>query len=131
MLLEDAPLRLLSLHHTGLTNQDLRSLFTLLTASPDENATHAYLTCLKLGPPVHWTHNTEPQATPQPVAFDSSALQQSASLVEKLPGLQVLELWGLDESQQLCMTEAWKSSRGEPCTVSSHDGSYRVSSLAR
>ena len=131
MLLEDAPLRLLSLHHTGMTNQDLCSLLTLLTASPEENATQAYLTCLKLGPPMRWTDDAPPRARPQPVAFDCDTLQQLASLVEKLPELQVLEVWGLDESQQLCVTDAWTSSKGEACSVSSHDGSYRVSSMAR
>lgn len=130
MLFEDAPLRLLSLHHIGMTNEDLRWLLTQLTANPDDNATQAYLTCLKLGPPVHWTGDTEHQ-TSQPVAFDTDALQQLTSLVGSLPELQVLEVWGLDESQQLCVTETWKSSKGDSCTVSSSTGSYRVSSLAR
>lgn len=130
MLLEDAPLRLLSLHHTGMTNEDLCLLFTQLTANPDENAAQAYLTCLKLGPPVQWVALTE-QQTSQPTPFNSGALQQMAHLIEKLPELQLLQVWGLDESQQLCLTETWKSSKGEPCTVSLSNGSCRISSLAR
>ena len=130
MLLEDAPLRLLSLHHTGMTNADLCLLLTQLTANPDENAAQAYLTCLKLGPPVQWTGHTEQQIS-QPVAFDGDALQQMTHLVEKLPELQILQVWGLDESQQHCLTETWNSSKREPCTVSLCDDSYRVSSLAR
>lgn len=130
MLLEDAPLRLLSLHHTGMTNEDLCLLLTQLTANPNENAAQAYLTCLKLGPPVQWIGNNEHQHS-QPVAFDTDTLQQMTHLVEKLPELQVLQVWGLDESQQFCLTETWKSSKGELCTVSLCDDSYRFSSLAR
>ena len=130
MLFEDAPLRLLSLHHTGLTNEDLCLLLTQLAANPDENAARAYLSCLKLGPPVQRTGNAE-QQTSQPVPFSSDALQQMTHLVEKLPELQVLHVWGLDESQQLCLTETWNSSKGEPCTVSLCDDAYKVSSLAR
>lgn len=130
MLLEDAPLRLLSLHHTGLTNEDLCLLLTQLTANPDDNAAQAYLTCLKLGPPVQWIGNTEQQSS-QPVALNSDALQQMTQLVEKLPELQVLQVWGLVESQQLCLTETWNRCKGEACTVSLCDDSYRVSSLAR
>ena len=129
MLFEDAPLRLLSLHHTGMTNEDLCLLLTQLTGNPDENAAQAYLTCLKLGPPVQWIGNAE--QTSQPVAFTSDTLQQMTHLVEQLPELQVLQVWGLDESQQLCLTEAWNSSKGEPCSVSLCGDSYRISSLAR
>lgn len=130
MLLEDAPLRLLSLHHTGLTNADLRLLLTELTANTDDNATQAYLTCLRLGPAVQWPDDPEHQSS-QSVAFDTATMQQLISLIDKLPQLQVLQVWGLDDNQQMCLTEAWRSSKGELCLISTPADSFRITSASR
>ena len=130
MLFEDAPLRLLSIHHTGMTNEDLRLLMKQLAANPDDNATQAYLTCLKLGPPVEWVGNAEAQ-TSQPVGLNSDSVQQLTGLLDKLLELEVLQVWGLDEHQQGDLTEAWKSVKQQQCNVSRPDDSFRISSLGR
>ena len=121
---------MLSIHHTGMTNEDLCGLFNLLTADPEENATHAYLTCLKLGPAMQWASSLE-QLASQPVPFSSETLQHLISLLEGLPELQTLQVWGLDEDQQLSVTEAWKGSKGEPGYVRIADASLRISSNIR
>lgn len=89
-------------------------LCTLLTANPDDSSTQASLTVLKLGPPVQWKADTTEQQLSEATTFDSDALQQLVALPGSLPELQVLQVWGLDEEQQLTLTEAWTAVKGAP-----------------
>ena len=128
ILLETAPLRLLSLQNTGLSNVDLTSLCSMLTANPAECATQACLTVLKLGPPVQWTTDCMGQQHSKAVSVDSEMLQQLLALPGHLPELQVLQVWGLDQQQQLDLKEAWIAAKGSPTVQSSAD-SVRLSSI--
>lgn len=131
MLLEEAPLRLLSIQHTGMTNEDLCMLFHQLAGNPEENATQAYLTCLKLGPAVQWPSSPPEQHCSQAVAFAPDTLHQLISLLRNLPELQVLQVWGLDADQQSCLTDAWQAAKGNPGHVGTTVDSFRVSSSDR
>ena len=114
ILLDTAPLRLLSLQHTGFSNVDLIVLCTLLTANPADSGTQASLTVLKLGPPVHWRTDSTGQQLSEATTFASDAMQQLMALPGSLPELQVLQVWGLDEEQQLTLREAWTAIKGAP-----------------
>jgi len=130
MLFEDAPLRLLSIHHTGMTNEDLCLLFNQLAANPEENATQAYLTCIKLGPAVRWVSAPGQQCS-EPVPFEPETLQQMIRVLGALPELQVLQVWGLDEEQQASLTDAWKRTKGEPGHVGTAVDSFRICGSSR
>lgn len=101
-------------------------LCTLLTANPDDSSTQASLTVLKLGPPVQWKADTTGQQLSEATTFDSDTLQQLMALPGSLLELQVLQVWGLDEEQQLTLTEAWTAVKGAP-VVNIVAGSARFS----
>lgn len=126
-MLDTAPLQLLSLHHTGLSNANLGFLCSLLTASSESCSTAACLNVLKLGPPVEWAADSTGQQLSKVVPFDSDTMQQLLALSSSLPELQLLQIWGLDEEQQLSMTDAWMTGRGSPDNQSTAD-SLRLSS---
>lgn len=125
MLLEDAPLRLLSIHHTAMTNEDLCQLFHLLSAAPEDNAAQAHLTCLKLGPAAQQPLPSEPQRTIT-VPFASETLQRLTDLLGSLSELQVMQVWGLQEDQQASLAGAWESVKGEPGHVTRSADSFRI-----
>ena len=125
MLFEDAPLRLLSIHHTGMNNEDLCLLFNQLTADPEEISTQAYLTCLKLGPAVHWTSASDQQAS-QPVPFTTETLQHMTDMLKGLSELEVLQVWGLDAEQQARLAHAWSSIKAHPGHVTTTADSFRI-----
>ena len=130
MLFEDAPLRLLSIHHTGMTNEDLCLLFTQLTADPEEISTQAYLTCLKLGPAVHWASASNQQAS-QAVPFTSETLQHMSDMLKVLSELEVLQVWGLDAEQQARLADAWSSVKTHPGHVTTTADSFRICTSSR
>jgi len=130
MLFEDAPLRLLSIHHTGMTNEDLCLLFTQLTADPEEISTQAYLTCLKLGPAVHWASASNQQAS-QAVPFTSETLQHMSDMLKVLSELEVLQVWGLDAEQQARLADAWSSVKIHPGHVTTTADSFRICTSPR
>ncbi|KAL0029936.1 hypothetical protein WJX77_008325 [Trebouxia sp. C0004] len=125
MLFEDAPLRLLSIHHTGMTNEDLCLLFSQLTADPEEISTQAYLKCLKLGPAVLWTSASDQQAS-QAVLFKSETLQHMIDMLKGLPELEVLQVWGLDAEQQARLADAWSSVKAHPGHITTTADSFRI-----
>ncbi|KAL0053305.1 hypothetical protein WJX82_004023 [Trebouxia sp. C0006] len=125
MLFEDAPLRLLSIHHTGMTNEDLCLLFDQLTADPEEISTQAYLTCLKLGPAVHWTSASDQPAS-QTVPFTPETLQRMVDMLKGLSELEVLQVWGLDAEQQARLADAWSSVKAHPGHVTTTTDSFRI-----
>ncbi len=127
MLFEDAPLRLLSIHHTGMTNEDLCLLFDQLTADPEEISTQAYLTCLKLGPAVHWTSASASQAVP----FTPEILQHMVDMLKGLLELEVLQVWGLDAEQQARLADAWSSVKAHPGHVTTAADSFRICTSPR
>lgn len=100
----------------------------MLTANPAECATQACLTALKLGPPVQWTTDCMGRQHSKAVSMDSDVLQQLLALPGHLPELQVLQVWGLDQQQQLDLKEAWNAAKGSP-TVYSDADSMRLSSI--
>lgn len=112
ILLETAPLQLLSLHHTGLSNASLSLLCSLLTANSEQCATAACLTVLKLGPPVEWATDSTGQQLSKVVLFHSDTVQQLSALAGGLPELQLLQIWGLDEQQQLSVADSWTDAKG-------------------
>jgi len=125
MLFEDAPLRLLSIHHTGMTNEDLCLLFDQLTADPEEISTQAYLTCLKLGPAVHWTSASDQPAS-QTVPFTPETLQRMVDMLKGLSELEVLQVWGLDAEQQARLADAWSSVKAHPGHVTTTTDTFRI-----
>ena len=90
MLLEAAPLRLLSLHHTGLSNADISTLCNLLTSNPTDCCTQAYLNVLTLGPPVRTSVDSSSQQQSETVQYEPATLQKLLTLPGQLPELQVL-----------------------------------------
>jgi len=130
MLFEDAPLRLLSVHHTGMTNEDLCLLFNQLTTDPEEISTQAYLKCLKLGPAVQWTSASDQQAS-QAVPFTSETLQHMVDMLKGLSELEVLQVWGLDAEQQARLADAWSSVKAHPGRVTTAADSFRICTSPR
>ncbi len=130
MLFEDAPLRLLSIHHTGMTNEDLCLLFNQLTADAEEISTQAYLTCLKLGPAVHWASASDQQAS-RAVPFTPETLQRMLDVLKGLSELEVLQVWGLDAEQQARLADAWSSVKAHPGHVTTTADSFRICTSPR
>ena len=132
MLFEDAPLRLLSLHHTGLTNEDTCLLADQLAANPEQNATQAYLACLKIGPPMHSALTpTQQQQGSEAVPFVLETVQKLNQLISSLQGLQVLEIWGLNAEQQSSLSDAWAEVKGRPVHIAVSADVFRICSNAR
>lgn len=130
MLFEDAPLRLLSIHHTAMTNEDLCLLFNQLTADPEQISTQAYLTCLKLGPAVHWPSASDQQVS-QAVPFAPETLQCMIDMLKGLSELEVLQVWGLDAEQQARLADAWSSVKAHPGLVTTTADSFRICTSPR
>ena len=66
---------------------------------------------LKLGPPID-AGVSSVAGSQGGGGWEQSALDCLGALVQRLPGLKAVELWGMDESQLTQVCEIWEGSRG-------------------
>ena len=120
------------MHHTGLTNEGLCLLADQLAGNSEQNATQAYLACLKLGPAMHSALTpTQPQQGGEAVPFLPETLQKLIQLISSLQELQVLQIWGLSTEQQSSLSDAWAEVKGQPGNIAVSADAFRICNNAR
>ena len=98
-----------------------------LAANSQQNATQAYLACLKVGPPMHSLSASTQQGS-EAAPFQPETMHKVTQLISSLQELQVLQIWGLNAEQHSSLTNAWADAKGKPGYVAVSADAFRICS---